>query len=287
MATFRLVGSTPTTDLALVFLKLRRGYILKKTCTKCGVEKPIEEFPKRKISKDGYRNRCILCTKEYNKKYNKENKEEIRKKEKIRNTNPKRIAWRSAYNEKNREAKKEYNKKYHKENKESRAKYRKAYNEKNREAKKEYNKKYHKENKESIAVQRKKYYEENIEEIRKRDRHRYQTNINHRIHSNITGQIRRSVTVDRYTFGKWREILGYTWEELKEHLESQFKDGMTWENYDEWHIDHIVPKSWFNIEDVHDSALKECWALENLQPLWAYENISKNNRYSGPYDPDK
>ena len=72
------------------------------------------------------------------------------------------------------------------------------------------------------------------------------------------------------------EILGYSAEELKIHLESLFKEGMTWDNYGEWHIDHIKPVSKFD-ENVD---VKEVNALENLQPLWAEENLSKYNHYN-------
>lgn len=76
---------------------------------------------------------------------------------------------------------------------------------------------------------------------------------------------------------KWESIVGYTSDELVLHLESQFLDGMAWENYGHvWHIDHIVPLSWFG----HDRILN-AWALENLQPMFASENCSKCNRYAG------
>ena len=54
---------------------------------------------------------------------------------------------------------------------------------------------------------------------------------------------------------------------------------MSWENYGQWHIDHRIPESWFKIHTMHDKSFKDCWALSNLQPLWAKENLSKNNRY--------
>lgn len=73
------------------------------------------------------------------------------------------------------------------------------------------------------------------------------------------------------------KFLGYTMEQLKEHLEKQFLDGMTWDNYGEWHIDHIKPVSktilFGTIEEVKESS-----KLENLQPLWAIDNIKKGNK---------
>jgi len=63
------------------------------------------------------------------------------------------------------------------------------------------------------------------------------------------------------------------------HLQKHFKKGMSWENYGQWHIDHRIPESWFKITCYTDSSFKDCWALSNLQPLWAKENLTKNNRY--------
>lgn len=67
--------------------------------------------------------------------------------------------------------------------------------------------------------------------------------------------------------------LYYTRSDLIEHLESLFEDGMSWDNYGEWHIDHIKPISAF----IREGNLNhnEVNALDNLQPLWAKDNISK------------
>jgi hypothetical protein len=72
------------------------------------------------------------------------------------------------------------------------------------------------------------------------------------------------------------EMLGYSANDLKIHIESLFRDGMSWENYGEWHIDHIKPLSSF--ENDEDISIVNC--LENLQPLWAFENLSKSNKYN-------
>lgn len=78
----------------------------------------------------------------------------------------------------------------------------------------------------------------------------------------------------------WENILGYTKQDLRFHLESQFQNGMTWDNYGQWHIDHKTPMSWFKFNSMEEDAFKKCWALENLQPKWAEENSSKCNRYA-------
>jgi len=74
------------------------------------------------------------------------------------------------------------------------------------------------------------------------------------------------------------DILQYTPEELIIHLESQFKDTMSWDNYGEWHVDHKLPITSFNIEEMGDKEFMKCWALENLQPMWGEENIRKSNK---------
>jgi len=80
---------------------------------------------------------------------------------------------------------------------------------------------------------------------------------------------------------EWEKLVGYTLEDLKKHLENQFDEKMNWENYGTyWHLDHKIPKSWFNYEKPEDEEFKECCALENLQPLEAKKNLIKNNKYS-------
>ena len=74
------------------------------------------------------------------------------------------------------------------------------------------------------------------------------------------------------------DVLKYTPEQLINHLEVQFTEGMTWDNYGEWHVDHIRPISSFNISEMGDSNFMECWCLDNLQPMWGEENIRKSNK---------
>ena len=116
-----------------------------------------------------------------------------------------------------------------------------------------------------------------------RQNNRYKTDpvyrLNKCMHSNVSGCITSKGLRKRNR--KWEELVGYTKKDLMQHIESKLKEGMTWNNYGEWHIDHIKPKSWFRYSSTDDKEFKECWALSNLQPLWANENKSKGNRYSG------
>ncbi len=78
----------------------------------------------------------------------------------------------------------------------------------------------------------------------------------------------------------WEELIGYTVKQLMFHLESQFTEGMSWDNYGQWHIDHIIPISFFQYASFDDVEFKMCWRLENLQPLWAKDNLRKSNKLS-------
>lgn len=76
----------------------------------------------------------------------------------------------------------------------------------------------------------------------------------------------------------WERLVGYTKYELRDHLERQFKKGMTWQNMgrEGWHIDHIVPVSSFNIREPGDAEFRACWALTNLRPEWQTDNLRKS-----------
>ncbi len=115
---------------------------------------------------------------------------------------------------------------------------------------------------------------------------RYMSKIKNRISKQLSYQVWYSLRLvldkSRQKNGQhWPDLVGWDIEQLMAHLELRFQTGMTWDNYGEWHIDHVIPRSWFQIEAVGDKAFKSCWALENLQPLWAKDNISKGNRYAG------
>jgi len=72
------------------------------------------------------------------------------------------------------------------------------------------------------------------------------------------------------------ELLGCSVDQLKTHLQNQFKEGMSWQNHGEWHIDHIIPCAAFDLSKK-ENCLK-CFNYKNLQPLWAHENLSKSDK---------
>jgi len=93
---------------------------------------------------------------------------------------------------------------------------------------------------------------------------------------------------------KWEDLVGYTCKDLMNHLESQFIEGMTWDNYGhpqknnislKWSIDHIIPSVAFNYNTYNDIDFKRCWSLNNLRPLWSSENSSKGCKVNRPFQP--
>lgn len=85
-----------------------------------------------------------------------------------------------------------------------------------------------------------------------------------------------SMNKEGHTF----DLLGYDADDLIKHLESKFKNGMSWDNYGVggWEIDHIIPDAKFTYSSKEDIGFKESWKLENLQPLWYWDNRSKGAR---------
>ena len=88
---------------------------------------------------------------------------------------------------------------------------------------------------------------------------------------------------------RWQELVGYTVVQLKDHIESQFTEGMNWSNWGvhrtdgppRWHIDHIRPRWSFSFSSAEDPQFRQCWCLANLQPLWGPENLEKSGKWDG------
>ena len=172
---------------------------------------------------------------------------------------------------------KEYNKEYHKE-------YSKKYRANNKEKIKETTKKYKSKNKESIKKYNKEYSKR--PEVLKRENKRKQlkrdTDSIFRLNNSLSSGIRISLKGNKLIKNKrkWEELVGYTIQDLKEHLENLFLPGMTWKNYGQggWVTDHIIPKEFFKFTSTDDVEFKYCWSLNNLQPLWVKDNIEKNDK---------
>jgi hypothetical protein len=101
-----------------------------------------------------------------------------------------------------------------------------------------------------------------------------------RLHCNVSRIM--SLSLNGKKAGRsWQSLVGYTLDALKRHLERQFLKGMSWENYGTaWHVDHRVPRASFTFSDANDPEFKACWALTNLQPLWAADNLKKSAKRS-------
>jgi hypothetical protein len=87
----------------------------------------------------------------------------------------------------------------------------------------------------------------------------------------------------------WEDLVGYTILELKEHLEKQFTEGMTWDNYGlknkGWHVDHKVAKVYHNYTNPRQYDFIRAWSLDNLQPMWGIDNIKKGTKLLEPFQP--
>ena len=138
-------------------------------------------------------------------------------------------------------------------------------------------KQYYKENAEYLKQKAKEYAKNNREKIRLKDRE-YRKIPRNKLNDNFSRLIRETLKNGK-NGTHWENLVNYTLDDLKEHLEKQFKEGMNWNNYGRtgWHVDHIIPKSWFKFKSYNDREFKECWALSNLQPLWAEENMKKGS----------
>jgi len=274
-----------------------------KICTKCKSEFPAttEYWFKGKNCKDGLRSICKRCHIERNQKYRKNNQKEYEPHPEILkvcgvcgNKFPATTTYwfKSVYGKYGlrsickscfqAESKK------NKDKPESKIKSREASKKhyaKNRAQFSERWKVYYQENAEHIKARSRKYGRENRDKLRISDTRRRE-DPQYRLCSNISRHIRQSLFEKRSKNGAhWEKIVGYTRQDLIEHLENKFKDGMSWENYGDWHLDHVTPKSVFNFTSYKHEDFKRCWALDNLQPLWAFDNISKSNKLEKPFQP--
>ena len=137
---------------------------------------------------------------------------------------------------------------------------------------------------ESVRIATKRWRENNPEKYR--EKYTEANRLKNKIPKNRLSNCMRSGMIKSLKNGKcgksWESLVGYTCDDLMNHLESQFKKGMTWENQGEWHIDHIRPVSDFNFTTIDDPEFLECWSLWNLQPMWANDNWSKQAKCESP-----
>lgn len=231
-----------------------------KRCTKCNSEKlaSSEFFHAYKRSPDGLRSACRDCrAAEYA-----QNRDAEREK-------------RKAHYQKNREKMAEQARnRYHADPESHRAAAMKRWFA-NHEANINRLRRRLEENREAINAQRREKYRQIWLEKYKKD---VEFTLKHRMRSLVRGSLtKNSATKSR----RMVELLGYDVDQLRDHLESLFHGDMTWDRFmaGEIHIDHKRPVAWFDITSETCQEFKDCWSLDNLQPMWAKENLSKGARY--------
>jgi len=154
---------------------------------------------------------------------------------------------------------------------------------KNREKRLQYFSEWQKDNRDRLNDYHQKWREKNIDKHReykrKYEKHRKDTDPLYKLISNFRTAIYQVLKENSVEKNKsYFDILQYTPEELINHLEKQFKDDMTWDNYGIWHVDHKLPITSFDIQEMGDEEFMKCWSLDNLQPMWGEENIRKSNK---------
>jgi hypothetical protein len=244
------------TILLKYFSENRKGELFK-TCDKCrekGRKYDVKKKDARKIYYSNHKEHMNNQSKIYAENHKDEIKEQNKK-----------------YYENNKEKLNTQSRIYAKNHKEEIYKSKKLYYLNNKEKIKSYNDN----NKEYFKQQGKIYKDNNKEKIRIYERNRLKTDINYRVLKNLRCRLWSAVK-NNVKSAPTKELLGCTSEELKIHLENKFTDGMNWDNYGEWHIDHIIPCCSFDMSSSDKQ--KECFHFSNLQPLWALDNMIKGGR---------
>ena len=137
-------------------------------------------------------------------------------------------------------------------------------------------------NREYDKSRKKKWTDSNRERINKnrmiKYKERMKVDVKFRITKNLRGRLYTAIT----KFHKSKSaifLLGCTIEYFMDYMKIKFVDGMSWDNYGEWEIDHIRPCASFDLTDVGEQL--KCFHYTNLQPLWMIDNIIKKDKWDG------
>lgn len=259
-------------------------------CKGCKEEHSIEEFYIRKETGKP-RAECKKCFNIKNKERTNKNKDKIKqyKKEHYKKNKESLKEKGLIYRQKNKEKIINYRKEYYQKNKEKLSLIQKENNIKNKNKLNQYKKEYYQKNKVKLLQKHKEYTIKNKKKIREYQylwaKNKFKQDPYFKLRENIFYKIRRLINNDN---NAWEKHLGFTIEELKHHLESKFEYWMNWDNHGKylvsqwkeddkstwtWHIDHITPKSLFDYTSIEDESFKKCWALNNLRPYSAKQNV--------------
>jgi hypothetical protein len=270
-------------------------------CILCNEFKQIIEFN----IKNGIYDKCNECRKkvkqnnlkQYQKQYYINNKEYLDKKNKENSFKYKQSHQQYYIN--NKEKISEKNKEYRLKNKNKIRENQKKWEKNNKDKIKKYGKKYANNNKDKISFRRKEYRKKNKEILKiKRNskvKIKRQTDIKFKLKSNVSRAIRNALIKNNSSKNNnsFIKYVNYTMTELKQHLESLFEPWMNWDNYGvykidtwddqnsltwTWQIDHIIPQSTLLYNSMEDINFKQCWAISNLRPYSAKQNLIDGNR---------
>lgn len=261
-------------------------------CNKCGVEKEQELFTKDNRKPNGYSTICQKCTRE--RQVNWENKDKDRifqQKKAYRESRGEELKQkkRDDYAKLDKEVEKTKRHKYYEEHKEELLKMCREYRQEHAEWKKKYDKQYAKDNWDRLTEYKRQHKKDNIDRYRENNRvnsnRRKKEDIQYKLAINLRSRIRSSLRYNKKA-DHTLVLVGCTLGELKQWLEFQFTEGMSWDNWGKpevgrmrWNIDHSTPITWFDLSDPEQQ--KQCFHYKNLQPMWWWDNLSKGNRYEG------
>ena len=251
---------------------------MNKICTRCKETKSFDEFTKDKNSKDGFARYCKPCRNAMKREsYLRNRDKNLAKMKAYRDNNPEKVSAikKKCYHSK-KEQYAERSKQYYLENREMVLKRSAEYREKNRAEIRRRGAKYYNQNREKLIQKQTDYQKRMADKLNEYSRNyvreRRKTDKLYALRTNIRSRFKFELA--KRGESKWikaNEYLGCSWLELRAHLESQFTDSMTWDNYGQWHVDHIVPLA---IAKDRQQLIELCHYM-NLRPMWAFDNISK------------
>jgi len=190
-----------------------------------------------------------------------------------------RLAAQKEYYLQNKEQRQEYNRQYHAATKEKQAPRKQQYRKDNAEKLKASCADWYSKNADYAKARAKEYREANKEKMLEWSKQyraeREKSDPVFKLTRRLRSLIYLKISTGGYTKrSKTNDILGCTFDEFKTYIEGKFHSGMSWDNYGQWHLDHIVPvASAQTEEDVirlnHHT---------NFQPLWAIDNLKKGRK---------